>query len=137
MKIVITFYFSWECRIGKNWGTYWKYYLWQTQRKIFGVSIKHTLLEWPTKECFKQNRENGTYSFNGWLWNRWHNLLFINTCVPAQSKGHLPICQTLQHQLFFTGKTLILEAAAKTMLEMDDTEVVFIIALGETQKSYT
>ena len=29
-----------------------------------------------------------------------------------------------------TGKTLILEAAAKTLSERDDTEVVFISALG-------
>ena len=30
-----------------------------------------------------------------------------------------------------TGKTLILEAAAKTLSEREDTEVVFICALGE------
>ena len=35
----------------------------------------------------------------------------------------------------YTGKTLLLEAAAKTLSERDDTEVVFILALGETQKS--
>ena len=31
----------------------------------------------------------------------------------------------------FEGKTLILEAAAKTLSEKEDTEVVFIMALGE------
>ena len=36
-----------------------------------------------------------------------------------------------------TGKTLILEAAAKTLSEREDTKVVFIMALGETQKSQT
>ena len=36
-----------------------------------------------------------------------------------------------------TGKTLILEAAAKTLSERDDTKVVFIMALGETKKCFT
>ena len=31
----------------------------------------------------------------------------------------------------FLGKTLILEAAAKTLSERENTEVVFIMALGE------
>ena len=35
----------------------------------------------------------------------------------------------------FTGKTLILEAAAKTLSDRNDTEVVFIMALGEKVKS--
>ena len=30
------------------------------------------------------------------------------------------------------GKTLLLEAAAKTLAEREDTEVIFIMALGET-----
>ena len=42
---------------------------------------------------------------------------------------------TVQYYILYTkGKTLILEAAAKNLSEKDDTEVVFIMALGETKK---
>ena len=37
------------------------------------------------------------------------------------------------YHIFIIGKTLILEAAAKTLSDKEDTEVVFIMALGETQ----
>ena len=40
-------------------------------------------------------------------------------------------CLQLLLDIIETGKTLILEAAAKTLSERDDTQVVFICALGE------
>lgn len=36
----------------------------------------------------------------------------------------------------FTGKTLILEAATKTLSEKDDTELVFILALGKSKDNW-
>ena len=39
----------------------------------------------------------------------------------------------MKMSIFFKGKTLILEAAAKTLSQREDTEVVFISALGETE----
>ena len=40
-------------------------------------------------------------------------------------------CLQLLLDIIETGKTLILEAAAKTLSEREDTQVVFICALGE------
>ena len=44
-------------------------------------------------------------------------------------------CLQLSLDIIETGKTLILDAAAKTLSEREDIQVVFIMALGETQKS--
>ena len=41
------------------------------------------------------------------------------------------IVMTTSWIISLEGKTLILEAAAKTLSEKEDTEVVFIMALGE------